>query len=87
MKEIEDALEYALMLLKDQANKGKYPELALQENGGKGFQPITDALNRVKNNVDLADVGGALPELCGSCSRRNIENKDVCKCGRKFKRQ
>jgi hypothetical protein len=46
--EIEKALEYALMLLNDQANKGRYPEIALQENGGKGFQPITEALELIR---------------------------------------
>lgn len=56
MKEIKDALEYALMLLQNQANNGKYPELALQENGGKGFQPIINALNQIKNNEDLTKV-------------------------------
>lgn len=51
IKEIQDALEYTLMLLKDQAEHGRYPELALQENGGKGFQPISDALNILKKEA------------------------------------
>lgn len=48
MKEIKDALQYALKLLKHEAEQGKYPELALQENGGKGFQPITEAIDLIE---------------------------------------
>jgi hypothetical protein len=46
---IKKALKYALMLLMDQAEKGLYPEAALQENGGQGFKPITDALESLEN--------------------------------------
>ncbi len=57
IKEIQVALEYALMLLKDQAERGQYPELALQENGGKGFQPISDALNIIqKEDLNTSPV-------------------------------
>jgi hypothetical protein len=50
-KKIQDALEYALTILKDQAERGLYPELALQENGGSGFQPISDALDLIKRGT------------------------------------
>jgi hypothetical protein len=33
--------------LEDQAEKGLYPSKALKENGGKGFSPITDAINAI----------------------------------------
>jgi hypothetical protein len=48
MKQIKDALQYALKLLKHEAEKGRYPELALQEKGGEGFQPITKAIDLIE---------------------------------------
>ncbi|MGB0977591.1 MAG: hypothetical protein ACPGSG_11460 [Prolixibacteraceae bacterium] len=52
MTQVKEALEYALKLLKDQADKGMYPELALQENGGKGFSPIVEALEQIDTPND-----------------------------------
>jgi len=37
--------------------------------------------------LDLFGVTTPLPELCSSCFRRNTENKEHCKCGKRFKRQ
>jgi hypothetical protein len=54
---IKRGLEYALKILQDQADKGLYPESALQENGGEGFKPITDALESVDQ------IATALEEL------------------------
>lgn len=48
IEKVEDALEYALEILMDQANKGYYPEAALAVNGGKGFKPIVDAIELFK---------------------------------------
>lgn len=54
MEQIKHALQYALRLFKDQADKGKYPELALQENGGEGIRPITKALELLeKDNIPI----------------------------------
>lgn len=39
-----EALVYAYELLKEQAETGHYPVNALAENGGKGYEPITNAL-------------------------------------------
>ena len=59
METIQKGLEYALRILKDQADNGYYPKAALQDNGGEGFEPITKALEIVKNNVDLANVSNS----------------------------
>lgn len=47
--ELHEALKYAYELLKDQAEKGRYPEKALQENGGEGFRPIELALKQIES--------------------------------------
>ena len=49
MKEIQQALEYALMILEDQANEGLYPKKALVEFGGSGYEPILKALKLLKS--------------------------------------
>lgn len=38
---------------------------------------------RYKHDMKPKNKNG-LPELCSSCFRRNIHNKDFCKCGKQF---